>query len=183
MDKEKQKLSDFFRKEYQKLIHYVRKLLKDSGERNADDIIQDVMVSIYEKTDPLISIENIGAYIYRSLYHKIVDQYRKKKDKPLHFEDVMNPQSGETLSDILADTHYDTHSTAEKNEIKERIFKAVDHLKPDQKAVWIAVEIEGYTFDELSLLWQEPIGTLLARKYRASRVLRKKLEVFKKNWV
>jgi DNA-directed RNA polymerase specialized sigma24 family protein len=49
-------------------------------------------------------------------------------------------------------------------------------LEPKQRAVWIATEIEGYTFKELAAKWEEPIGTLLSRKSRATKILRKLLK-------
>lgn len=45
-----------------------------------------------------------------------------------------------------------------------------------QRAVWVATKIDGYSFKELSVKWQEPIGTLLARKSRATTKLRKLLQ-------
>ncbi len=173
-------LTRVFQSEHPKLINYVRKWLKDAGERDAEDIIQDVMLSVYDNLDPAMPIGNILAYIYRSIKNRIVDYYRKIKEKPVYFEDALDEMGGNTLADILADTRYDTHSEAEKKEIFDRIFKAVDHLKPEQKAIWIATEIENYSFDELSVFWQKPIGTLLAQKHRAVLALREELTDLKK---
>jgi DNA-directed RNA polymerase specialized sigma24 family protein len=41
--------------------------------------------------------------------------------------------------------------------------------------VWIATEIDGYTFRELSKEWGLPMGTLLVRKHRAVAALQKEL--------
>jgi DNA-directed RNA polymerase specialized sigma24 family protein len=39
----------------------------------------------------------------------------------------------------------------------------------------VATELEGASYRELAEEWDEPIGTLLARKHRALRTLRKTL--------
>lgn len=158
------------------MVGYTRKLLKDATDRDAEDLVQDVMLSLYDRDDDdVVSIEHVGSYVYSSIRNRVIDAYRSKKNKHIHFEDIADTLTGFTLAEILSDKRYDTHNEMEKKEIVERIYKAVDKLKPEQKAVWIATEIEGYTFEELSLLWQTPLGTLLARKHRAVLRLRKLL--------
>jgi DNA-directed RNA polymerase specialized sigma24 family protein len=39
----------------------------------------------------------------------------------------------------------------------------------------VATELDDYTFKELAEKWNEPIGTLLSRKSRAAKALRKAL--------
>lgn len=180
MENQENAVVQIFQSERPKLLNYVRKWLNDAGERDAEDVVQDVMLSVIDNIDLAKPIENILAYIYRSIKNRIIDYYRKSKEKQVHFEDIVDEMSGNTLADILSDARYDTHNEIEKREIKEKIFKAVDRLKPELKAVWIATEIEEYTFEDLSLLWRKPIGTLLAQKHRAVLVLREELKEYKK---
>lgn len=182
MGKNTKELTDFYQTERHKLVGFIRKRLNDTTERDAEDLIQDVMLSLYgreEDEDEDMPIENIGSYIYSSLKNRIIDAYRNKKNKHIHFDDIADSVSGYTLAEILSDKRYDTHNEVEKNEIINGIYKAVDKLKPDQKAVWIATEMEGRSFEEIAHLWQTPIGTLLARKHRAVLRLRKLLEALK----
>jgi RNA polymerase sigma factor (sigma-70 family) len=83
------------------------------------------------------------------------------------------------LSDVLHDIRYDTFSEVEKNEIREKLFKAIDSLKNEEKALIIATEFEGESFKELSEKWDEPLGTLLSRKSRALNKLKKILNQYK----
>lgn len=177
MGKNRKAITDFYKKERPKLLGYIRKLLRDSTDRDAEDLVQDVMLTLYDRDEDenAVTIGNLASYVYGAVKNRIIDSYRKKKNKPVYFEDVVDTVTGFTLSDILSDTKYDTHSEVEKKDIIQKIYKAVDKLNPEQKSVWIATEIEGYTFEELSLLWQTPLGTLLARKHRAVLRLRKLL--------
>ncbi len=165
---------DFFKSQKGKILHFIRKNLRDSAERDAEDILQDVMLYILEYADPAVPIENLTAYIYKSIRNRIIDQYRKPK-KTLSLDEPYNGEDTPAFSEILSDLSYDTHNEVERKEIMERLYKALDALPAEQKAVWSAVELEGWHFEELSLLWEEPIGTLLARKFRATAALRKKL--------
>lgn len=181
MGKNRKVITDFYSKERPKLVGYIRKLLKDSSDRDAEDIVQDVMLNLVDRDgdDSANIIEDITSYVYGALKNRIIDSYRKKKNKSLHFEELADTVTGYTLADILSDIKYDTHTRVEKKEINRRIYEAVDRLNTDQKAVWIATEMDGYSFEELSVLWQVPLGTLLARKHRAVLRLRTMLKDLK----
>jgi len=156
------KITDFFNREYKRLVRFVRYLIVDEAERDAEDIVQDVMLNIFNKTDIIEPIENLSAYIYQSLRNRVKDLLRKKKDMT-------------SLSELIHDVRYDTVHEFEKKEIQEQIFRAIDSLSDEQRAVIIATEFEGRSFRELAEEWQIPIGTLLARKSRALEKMRHRL--------
>jgi len=156
------KFSQFFQKEYSRLVRYVRRLIDDAADRDAEDIVQDVMLSLFDKADVTAPIENLAAYVYRSLRNRVIDIFRKKEDAV-------------PLPDVIPDAGSDTDQAVEKKELMEMVFRAVDSLPAEQRAVLIATEWEGWSFRELSDKWDTPIGTLLARKSRAVQHVRKKL--------
>lgn len=61
-------------------------------------------------------------------------------------------------------------------ELRERLLWALGSLSAAERAVWIATEIEGRSFRELAEDWEEPLGTLLSRKSRATARLRQLLK-------
>jgi RNA polymerase sigma factor (sigma-70 family) len=156
------KFSQFFQKEYSRLVRYVRRLIDDAADRDAEDIVQDVMLSIFDKADVTAPIENLAAYVYRSLRNRVIDIFRKKEDAV-------------PLPDVIPYAGSDTDQAVERKELMEMVFQAVDSLPEEQRAVLIATEWEGWSFRELSDKWDTPIGTLLARKSRAVQHVRKKL--------
>ena len=76
------------------------------------------------------------------------------------------------LSDALQDPGPQPDATLERSQLQRRLRQALDRLPPAQRAVWVAVEIEGASFRDLAEKWNEPIGTLLSRKSRATKSLR-----------
>ena len=156
------KIAHFFRTEYGKWLRYVQRLIDDASDRDAEDIIQDVMLNIFDRTDFTQPIENLSAYIYRSLRHRVIDIMRRRKRlEPLH--------------DSLPDLDDDTEEKVEKKELWDQAVEALAELDDDDREIIIATEFEGLTFRELSEAWEIPIGTLLARKSRALQKLRNKL--------
>jgi RNA polymerase sigma factor (sigma-70 family) len=156
------KITEFFRREYGGLVSYVRRRIDDAADRDAEDIVQDVMTNIFNQADITIPIDNLSAYVYRSLKNRIIDAFRRKKDVV-------------SISEMMLDVTADTASEAEKNDLYRRLYEAIGALNPQDQAVVIAVEIEGRSFRRLSEEWGEPVGTLLARKSRAIKKIRKML--------
>ena len=156
------KIVEFFKTEYKKWIGYVRKLIDDTAERDAEDVVQDVILHIFDRADIGAPIENLSAYIYQSLRNRVVDLLRKRKD-------ILS------LSEAILASSMDTVDEFEKRELQEKIFQAMDYLNDEERAVVIATEFDGGSFRELSDAWGVPIGTLLARKSRALKKIRQKL--------
>jgi len=163
-DTQKKRIADFFATEWQRLVSYARSWIEDSADRDAEDIVQDVVVGIFERADVTAPIADLAAYVYRSLRNRIVDAYRTA------------PHKAVALTEPVLDERYEASLAAEWKEDKERLFDAIESLAPVQKSVLVATELEGRSFRELSEEWNVPIGTLLARKHRAIHALRKTLE-------
>lgn len=161
------KVVEFFKTEYKRLVGYVRQRIDDTAERDAEDIVQDVILNIFDRADMVRPIENLSAYIYQSLRNRVVDLLRQRKDTL-------------TLSDVIPVSSNDTASEVEKKELYEHIYRAMDSLKDEERAVVIATEFDGDSFRDLSEDWGVPIGTLLARKSRALKKIRRKLSAFVK---
>ena len=78
------KLAQFLRTERAALVGYVRRRIDDAGDQDAEDIVQDVIVSLFDRADPTIPIQNLASFIYRALRNRIIDRFRKrKKTSPL----------------------------------------------------------------------------------------------------
>lgn len=165
---------EFFRREQRRLVGYVRGMVKEAGHFDSEDIVQDVILSIIDKTDISDPIENFSAYVYRSLRNRVVDYLRGKKNHE-SMDAVLPGDSGLVLSDILEDIRESTSKKLEQKEVGKDLALAMEKLEEKYRNIFIATEIEGYTFQELSDIWEVPIGTLLARKSRAMKKLRELL--------
>ncbi|MEI6434089.1 MAG: RNA polymerase sigma factor [Bacteroidota bacterium] len=174
MEKELQKksLDRFFRNEYQKLVGFVRKNLDERYyEASPEDIIQDVALGLIDKLDLDTQIGNLTGYIYRSVKNKISD-FQKKKQRTVSIENFIDRKNENYLLNTLTD-----ETLAEEKDYAniepEILQQSILQLRPDEQAVIIATEFEKRSYDELSMEWDVPIGTLLSRKHRALSKLHK----------
>lgn len=156
--------------ERKRFIQYVRRKITDISDMDAEDIVADVIFNVYNKVDLQYHIENILAYMYRSIKNKMIDHLRQSS-RPISL-DKIDEISGVAILENLVDTNANIEVKVQQAELKDQLYAALMKLEPKQRAVWVATEIDGYTFKELSVKWGEPIGTLLSRKSRAARVLK-----------
>lgn len=164
----------FFGGEHNRLVAFLLSRDHNLDLATAQDLVADLLLRLVNRVVPLAPIRNLSAYIFRSLNNLQIDQKRRsKRSVPLESSVVSN---GEELSllDILTGED-STVLEIEQTELRARLFEAIESLKPDQRAVVVANMLMGRTFEELSSEWQTPIGTLMARKHRAIKVLREKL--------
>jgi RNA polymerase sigma factor (sigma-70 family) len=164
-EKQRNRFSEYISREWGRLVSSVRSWVADAADRDAEDIVQDVLTDIFEKADVTAPIANLSAYVYRALRNRVVDVYRARRETV----------SMESLLDALEDRRFEAAEEKEKEELRSELFAAIDGLSPDLRAVVVATELEGRKFRELSEEWGIPIGTLLARKHRAVLSLRSTL--------
>lgn len=165
----RRRLGEVIARDRRRLTRFVQsRLARDTGDV-ADDIVSDVVLRLFERADLLAQVEDLTAYLYRALAHAVTDFFRRRRTSPIA------PGSGDGAEDeetAAADPSPDPEAAFAGREQRERIGRALARLSPPERAVWVAVEIEGYTFRELAEDWNEPIGTLLSRKNRAEKRLR-----------
>lgn len=160
---QKKRIASLIALEWNRLVGYVRSRIEDTAERDAEDVVQDVIEHLFEKADLTEPIADLSGYLFRSLRNKVIDLYRRKR-----------APSGE-LSGEIADLRYEAEETMDREEAQEALTEAIDDLPRAQRDVLVATELEGRSFKELAEEWQTPIGTLLARKHRAIQALRESL--------
>lgn len=156
------RIAGFVATEWNRLVGYVRAWIADAADRDAEDVVQDVIERLFEKADVTEPVADLSAYLYRSLRNKVIDLYRK-------------PKRTAELPEDLSDVRFEASGEMDREEAREALFEAIDDLPPAQREVLVATELEGRSFKELAEEWETPMGTLLARKHRAIRALRETL--------
>ncbi len=167
------RLTSFFNEEYHSLKGYVQSRIDDTTERDAEDIVQDVALRIFSRTDDLSPINNIGGFVYNSIRNRIIDLMRTKKDK-VNEGDDFEAQWAE-----FAELFYGDADNNYPENVQEALKLGIKTLKPVYQDIIIAVDFEGYTYKEIAEDTDISIGTLMSRRHRALSLLSKYLETIK----
>ena len=107
--------------------------------------------------------------------NRIIDRARKKKEEPL--PPASDDEDGRSwLEENLPDPAAGPDAAYARSVLLGSIQAALQDLPPAQRDVFVAHEIEGISFANLSAQWRVPQNTLLARKRYAVLALRLQLQ-------
>jgi RNA polymerase sigma factor (sigma-70 family) len=166
---------EFFSLENGRLKNYVRKQTQRISDMDAEDIVAEVMLRTVSRLGSPVQVENIAAYVYRSIRNRIAD-FERGRARSTSLDGMLDENGELPFLQALAAENEEPFQAEDQAERIHRLTDAIGKLEPRQRAVLIATELKGKSFRELSDDWGEPIGTLLSRKSRAVKALRRLLE-------
>jgi RNA polymerase sigma-70 factor (ECF subfamily) len=138
---------------------------------DAEDLVQDVLLKLYPRRDELAGIEQLRPWLAKVLYRQYVDCARRRARSPLSALAESAHDEGDPLDAVAApEDGPDAH--AERGEWRDHILAALGQLNPEQRAVVVMHDVEGYSLEELEPLLEAPLGTLKSRLHRARQRLR-----------
>ena len=138
---------------------------------DAEDLVQDVLLKLYPRREELAGIEQLRPWLAKVLYRQYVDFARRQARAPFSALAEGEQDEGNPL-DAVAATEDGPDAHAERGEWRDRILAALGQLNPEQRAVVVMHDVEGYSLEELEPLLEAPLGTLKSRLHRARQRLR-----------
>jgi len=148
-----------------------------SNEADVEDLLQEVFYELVEANRLLMPIEYVTGWLYRVARNRITDLFRKKK--PENFADAtIENEDGELLGieDLLPSPDAGPEAAYLRRVLLDELQQALSELPAEQREVFIAHEIEGRSFKEMSEASGVNVNTLLARKRYAVLHLRERLQ-------
>ncbi|HEV2304315.1 MAG TPA: RNA polymerase sigma factor [Candidatus Acidoferrales bacterium] len=173
-DEQNRRISETVAREQARLRNFIRRRVPDRSD--AEDILQDVFSELVEAYRLMQPIEHAGAWLFRVARNRITDLFRKRRPEPLP-ERAAFAEDGEALAleELLPSPDAGPDAVYARGVLLEELEDALDELPPEQREVFIAHEIEGRSFKELSAQTGVSVNTLLSRKHYAVLFLRERL--------
>src|SRR5467141_2118266 len=175
MAEQDQRISEAIGREHARLRNFIRRRVPDP--RDAEDILQDVFYELVEANRLLMPIEHVTAWLFRVARNRITDLCRKKKPETFSDAAVVD-EDGEVLriEDLLPSPDAGPEALYFRNVLLDELEFALDELPDEQREVFVAHELEGRSFKELSAESGVSVNTLLSRKRYAVLHLRERLQ-------
>jgi RNA polymerase sigma factor (sigma-70 family) len=176
MAQQDERLTEAIGREQGRLRNFIRRRVDD--EADAEDILQDVFYELLEAYRLMKPIEQVGAWLYRVARNRIIDRFRKKKPMPLSAASEPEEEGGDRLSleELLPSPDAGPEASYARSILLEELDAALGELPEEQREVFVAHEINGISFEELSAETGVGVSTLLSRKHRAVLHLRRRLQ-------
>ena len=169
------KISETVERERPRLRNFIRRRVAD--QRDAEDILQEVFYEFVEAYRLMKPIEQVSGWLFRVARNRIIDLFRRRKTGSLG-DPVSVGEDGEELllQDLLQSPEPGPDAVYARSVLLEELDEALDELPGRQREVFIAHEVEGRSFKDISAETGVSVNTLIARKHRAVVHLRERLQ-------
>lgn len=145
---------------YEKLCVYL--LSYTSDKKLVEDVVQDTFITIWKKRQDIEISDSIKSYLYRAVYNKMIDTFRKSKKV-----DSMLSEYFHTALVRAADSDTD-HQT---NRLK-RLNDCIDQLPSRCKKVFVANKISLKKYQEVADDLEISLKTVEGHITRAFKLIR-----------
>ena len=160
-----------YREYYPKLSAYASFYLKND---EAHDVVQDVFLSLLEKSKSYTDNASMNAYLYKAVQNKCIDFIRRQAVKNQYASAI-----GKKLLQMESDYFYTSRNEIEEGllskELQEQINAAVETLPPKGKEVFKLYFFHRKTAGEIAAILEISRSTVENHIYTCLKTVRKKL--------
>lgn len=129
------------------------------SHEEAQDLFQEGFLKVFEHIDSLREPRSVGAWIYHIMVNVCVEYHRSRKE-------MRNVELAEHETVTLPLDPFGM----------EEIVKALQQLPPQQQTVFNLVEVEGYSYEEVSERLSITVSSARSTLCRAKAMLRERLK-------
>lgn len=183
-DRQDRQIAETVRRESGRLRSFIRRRMVD--ERDVEDVLQEVFFELVEAYRLMKPIEQVGAWLFRVARNRMTDLFRRRRPHQpggAYSAPGLDDDPGLPLAELLPSPAAGPEEELARALLLDELEAALDELPPEQRAAFVAHQIEGHSFKELSEATGTPLNTLLSRKHQAVLHLRRRLRAIHDEFV
>jgi RNA polymerase sigma factor (sigma-70 family) len=177
MNEQDRTISGIVAAERSRLRNFIRRRVPDPAD--VEDIVQEVFYELVEANRMLMPIDHVTGWLFRVARNRITDLFRKRQRREATFSETELEHADSELlrlEDLLPSPEAGPEALYVRSVLLEELELALEELPDQQREVFIAHELEGRSFKELSAESGVNVNTLLSRKRYAVLHLRERLQ-------
>ncbi|HJU41778.1 MAG TPA: sigma-70 family RNA polymerase sigma factor [Vicinamibacterales bacterium] len=169
------RIVDIVEGERNRLRNFIRRRVPQAED--VEDILQEVFAELVEANRKLMPIDHVSGWLFRVARNRIIDLLRRKEPERFGDSEIVGAD-GELvrIEDLLESETSDPEEEYGRRRLVEELQKALSELPDEQRAVFVAHEIQGRSFKQIAAQTGVNLNTLLARKRYAVLHLRERLQ-------
>jgi len=145
-------------------------------EEDAENIIQDLFLGLWESKDSLKNIENINAYMYKLTKNKCLDHLKHKMVKERFIVNTQSLYEQEASLKLHSLENFDVELASEER-VEKIVSKAIDKLPPKCREIFILSRHDGLKYKEISDKLNISVNTVETQMCIALKKLRKSVRL------
>jgi len=138
-----------------RVFNYLYKLL--NRREDAQDVAQEVFLKAYQNLRKLEDAGKFTSWLFRIAHNEAYSLLRRSRPED---EFVMDPASGDTLRRLYP------------SETALAVASAMERLTGEQREVVVLKVYQGFKFEEIAEVLDQPVSTVKSRLYTALDVLK-----------
>ncbi|HXC24875.1 MAG TPA: RNA polymerase sigma-70 factor [Gemmatimonadaceae bacterium] len=141
----------------------------------ADDVVQDVFVSLWERREGLVIAESVRAYLYRATRNQALKTVRHEQAEAraqFHAGHSGDAESGATGQYA----HNEGESDVAAEELETIVRRTLETLQPQLREVFLLRQLHGLSYEEISGTLGLKVVTVRSQMSRALRILTEAVE-------
>lgn len=156
-------------------LRYVR------NEDDAEEVVQDVLLKVYQKIDAFRGDAALSSWIYRITFNTAMSRLRSERSARRENDSVViDAESGERSQEVteVADWSSLADDEVMRGQLRQRLVKALADLPPIYRVPVLLRDVQGLSTEEASAVLHVKDQTLKSRLHRGRLILRDRLADF-----
>ncbi len=151
-----------FRTHYASLVGYALRMTKDQAL--AEDLVQQMFVSLWVKREETEVTSNVKSYLLRSVHNHCLNHFKHLKVREAHASEEIH----------RADTS-EAHDSLEQAELSERVNELIAQLPEQCRKVFLLSRHDGKKYKEIAEELDISVKTVENQMGKALRIMREGL--------
>ncbi len=161
------------------IFHLCRKMVFNDDD--ADDLTIETFGKAFQRLDKYKPSFAFSTWLFKIASNHCIDFIRKKRINALSLDRGITTEEGRNIQFTVKDDAPDPMETLEKKQRVEKMRLVVSELKPRYRRLVELRYFEEYSYEEIAIELDLPLGTVKAQLYRARDILSSVMESSKKH--
>jgi RNA polymerase sigma-70 factor (ECF subfamily) len=154
---------------------YATGLRMTRDPREAEDLVQDTMLTAYRFFHRFEPGTNCKAWLFKILTNTFINKYRKKV-REREVRDVIDQEEMPSLmSEDVAVASRDPEGLLVGNLLSDDVKRALEAVPYDYRMAVVLCDLQDFSYKEIADIMDCPVGTVMSRLHRGRRLLQKAL--------
>ena len=163
-------------KRYSEKVHNLAMRIT-RNEEDAEEILQDVFVTVHQKIDKFEGKSAFSSWLYRVTANTAFMKLRKRRQTPaVSLEEFGSGVRDTWVSKKSEDCDVDYISS--RHELRAALEEAVERLPDEYRMIFVLRDVDGLSSQEVGEILDISVPAVKSRLHRSRLMLRKRLQKF-----